>query len=226
MVAGSPAHAGIDRASPRARCLRRRLPRTRGDRPGYPSPSTARQTAPPHTRGSTRYARRRRHPRQGSPAHAGIDPLVSACPAAEPGLPRTRGDRPLTSLRPHGLLRAPPHTRGSTCARRSPLASVDGSPAHAGIDLRRKRSGTSRVRLPRTRGDRPARPRDRGPCIKAPPHTRGSTVAGESPLVRLYGSPAHAGIDLGGRARAAGMTRLPRTRGDRPRRMHTGRATL
>ena len=183
------------------------LPRTRGDRPGSSSarispsgspahagidprrdPIAGKDTAPPHTRGSTLPGS---HPsgHRGSPAHAGIDPRRPV-QGRDPGLPRTRGDRPspasvsgpapphtrgstrvLTRFRRKG--EAPPHTRGSTRRRYRPQPS-SGSPAHAGIDPGMIYPSGSRAWLPRTRGDRPA---------------------GRKAGADLAGSPAHAGID-------------------------------
>ena len=45
---------------------------------------------------------------EGSPAHAGIDRQ----PAARPGFPRTRGDRPPASECRDCSNEVPPHTRG------------------------------------------------------------------------------------------------------------------
>ena len=192
------------------------LPRTRGDRPVIPNPSTTVAPAPPHTRGSTVRALRAAIRAEGSPAHAGIDPCL-LCPAeAGPGLPRTRGDRPLDGLNISCAIMAPPHTRGSTSTACAPSLSAAGSPAHAGIDLRRCMSCSWRRWLPRTRGDRPLA----GPGVyfsnAAPPHTRGSTLTGSIRRLKGAGSPAHAGIDLNSTDLRRYNERLPRTRGDRP----------
>ena len=70
---GSPAHAGIDPTPSKRGKSRRRLPRTRGDRPTSGSAFPASTQAPPHTRGSTLRAVAGRVRAGGSPAHAGID---------------------------------------------------------------------------------------------------------------------------------------------------------
>ena len=94
---GSPAPAGID---PWARhpwgCLCR-LPRTRGDRPPDFILASERVVAPPHPRGSTRDGQTKGKFQEGSPAPAGIDPVVTGCSASTLRLPRTRGDRPMTA---------------------------------------------------------------------------------------------------------------------------------
>ena len=129
------------------------------------------------------------------------------------GFPRTRGDRPT-------IWRA-----------------VHGSPAHAGNDPEQYETSCG---FPRTRGDRPFQD-DYYDALNAWfPRTRG-----DRPLIRLvplravFGSPAHAGIDLfvadrrrfgeGGSPAHAGIDPaassprtcysalwFPRTRGDRP----------
>ena len=213
---GSPAHAGIDPPMPAARPCARWLPRTRGDRPLHALRLLIRSPASPHTRGSTveLAADDRRH--LGSPAHAGIDPLLPATLAWRKRLPRTRGDRPRPVSAPLLRSSAPPHTRGSTPCRPLPQAFVGGSPAHAGIDPRTVIRRLPRVRLPRTRGDRPPKDFPSTRFRVAPPHTRGSTLVISRTAVAEQGSPAHAGIDPSGFAGGEPPVRLPRTRGDRP----------
>ncbi len=195
---GSPAHAGIDPRSISTRSPTARLPRTRGDRPGFPG---AGRSSP-----------------IGSPAHAGIDPRARCRRAHGHRLPRTRGDRPASTLVVTWRPEAPPHTRGSTGWVGPNALRVLGSPAHAGIDPMPPKSVVYLLRLPRTRGDRPG---VNALCMgvrPAPPHTRGSTHAGHRLRGPDQGSPAHAGIDrLPCNPRAESMW-LPRTRGDRPSR--------
>ncbi|MDI3270268.1 MAG: hypothetical protein QJR00_06155 [Bacillota bacterium] len=52
-----------------------------------------------------------------------------------------------------GLWGAPPHTRGLTLAPDLAAAFIQGSPAHAGIDLPQNQFDRLGARLPRTRGD-------------------------------------------------------------------------
>ncbi len=91
---GSPAHAGIDRTRRTRKPFRRRLPRSRGDRPYTATRHFHFVSAPPLTRGSTRLLRRRDIIELGSPAHAGIDPSLPQCEPRHVWLPRSRGDRP------------------------------------------------------------------------------------------------------------------------------------
>jgi len=73
VLAGSPAHAGMD---PQHRCDRGLvlgLPRTRGDGPQANLVSALTRLAPPHTRGWTLVMPWMRDKSGGSPAHAGMD---------------------------------------------------------------------------------------------------------------------------------------------------------
>ena len=194
---GSPAHAGIDPRREEGHGHHRRLPRTRGDRPGAEPADVIIAAAPPHTRGSTRRVTHRHPAARGSPAHAGIDPAATrpATPCAR--LPRTRGDRPRFILGGVTFTGAPPHTRGSTRGVRRTPRRPGGSPAHAGIDPHRAATPLQRPRLPRTRGDRPQLAADALGLLSAPPHTRGSTPEDLAAVDLPSGSPAHAGIDPG-----------------------------
>ena len=113
--------------------------------------------APPHTRGSTQTRLASAWRIQGSPAHAGIDPLMWHSNSKRMWLPRTRGDRPCRDLDQRDGIQAPPHTRGSTRSAAAADDLDDGSPAHAGIDPAAGDLHLAHFRLPRTRGDRPGR---------------------------------------------------------------------
>ena len=133
----------------------KRLPRTRGDRPGNGNIILVAVWAPPHTRGSTLFGNTQIEQDLGSPAHAGIDRVLLPILALPGGLPRTRGDRPVILIPAILANMAPPHTRGSTFRRLYHETLRLGSPAHAGIDLYPVAPSTPFLRLPRTRGDRP-----------------------------------------------------------------------
>ncbi len=213
---GSPAHAGIDPRSGPVTGARMRLPRTRGDRPAATAIQSQRREAPPHTRGSTAAGLVSGYANAGSPAHAGIDPRDFRCARVHHGLPRTRGDRPFGGPSVDLQRVAPPHTRGSTVSISRGEPPELGSPAHAGIDPGSTRLFGRALRLPRTRGDRPARTSAALPVKMAPPHTRGSTITGPTLVEVAYGSPAHAGIDPVVICGLFSRRWLPRTRGDRP----------
>ena len=163
------------------------FPRTRGDRPPLNRPSS--------------------HAIIGSPAHAGIDPLLATTTSTASRFPRTRGDRP------------------------PPLLSVEpdmGSPAHAGIDPTHREPPNEYRWFPRTRGDRPLRISHGSPAhagidrysyrlgrAGSPAHA-GIDRYSYSPPSHFPGSPAHAGIDPTLPTLTALYGWFPRTRGDRP----------
>ena len=72
-------------------------------------------------------------------------------------LPRTRGDGPFWPIVYPHVRQAPPHTRGWTLSDWNSCSWAYGSPAHAGMDPRRGLFRCQGPRLPRTRGDGPAR---------------------------------------------------------------------
>ncbi len=109
-----PACAGIDpviRPKPKKPLC---LPRMRGDRPPTSALDSARHPFTPHARGSTITSPLVMSRKSVYPACAGIDldRLVSAVTSA--GLPRMRGDRPLTAHGAPVLSVFTPHARGST----------------------------------------------------------------------------------------------------------------
>ena len=112
----------------------------------------------------------------GSPAHAGMDPVALAAQAARGRLPRPRGDGPFAGYRRTQFPPAPPPTRGWTAQRGDPGRHVHGSPAHAGMDPRGSRARASRQRLPRPRGDGPRGGDGSRGLQRAPPPTRGWTA--------------------------------------------------
>ena len=192
---GSPAHAGMDPHGRRTGAATIGLPRTRGDGPVSVLEIEWDRQAPPHTRGWTR---RRSDPLEarGSPAHAGMDPGARGFAPSRPGLPRTRGDGPVSASTLDETKGAPPHTRGMD------RGTAPGRPAPD--------------RLPRTRGDGPEPIPVRRQDFEAPPHTRGWTRVRLCGRLRGRGSPAHAGMDPAASARKSAGIRLPRTRGDGP----------
>ena len=192
--------------------------------------------------------------REGFPAHAGMDPAgltANRLPASprtrgwtpirgvvtrsDDRLPRARGDGPSDPVagRRRGdgpdPAMASPRTRGWTHEGAAGDAAVS-IPAHAGMDLglprargdgpdRRPVTGVRFARLPRARGDGPAlttrRPSPRSPrtgpiTVAASPRTRGWTRGG------AVGFPAGPGTPL--------TSRLPRARGDGPRKPRLPRA--
>ncbi len=112
---------------------------------------------------------------------------------------------------------APPLPRGSTLDQGDSVEPASGSPAPAGIDPTRPPVQSDICRLPRSRGDRPDTPATTEKLPEAPPLPRGSTLGRVLDRQAAGGSPAPAGIDpLRGHPWRA-RSRLPRSRGDRPR---------
>ena len=194
-VVGSPAHAGMDPLTATDGHKLIGLPRTRGDGPAQPANGKTSAWAPPHTRGWTRRAYSAGGQPSGSPAHAGMDPLLPHPTSRTNRLPRTRGDGPPTKSPKRLKPTAPPHTRGWTRLRPFLRPADRGSPAHAGMDPDPNVRNVAFVRLPRTRGDGPLTKSPKRLKPTAPPHTRGWTLSTSHHRIRSGGSPAHAGMD-------------------------------
>jgi len=172
---GFPARAGIDPVPNRSACFPPWLPRARGDRPGTSPLSPAPALASPRARGSTPDEAAVLQKVIGFPARAGIDPgtrrIISGCS----GLPRARGDRPLSGHGPRLAQEASPRARGSTQSRPCGRKSIGGFPARAGIDLLPLPLPHPHLRLPRARGDRPCGQTCDSVRFGASPRARGST---------------------------------------------------
>ena len=191
------------------------------------TPPTSPPAVPPLTRGSTRSPSWPHSPGEGSPAHAGIDPFTPSVLMTSGRFPRSRGDRPFTSINSAIVEPAPSLTRGSTRGLLEQPAHDHGSPAHAGIDPRFRRSAISIPWLPRSRGDRPSAGEETGDTNPAPPLTRGSTPPARglrrafsrlAPLPLTRGSRPHVALPPTRRLAAAppltrGSTRLGRVAG-------------
>ena len=200
----------------RTRSSRARLPRPRGDGPPCGSGGSRSPRAPPPTRGWTPAMSISPSPDPGSPAHAGMDPARRRRRRPARRLPRPRGDGPAGDSAYTRPLRAPPPTRGWTAVSRVQRRVDRGSPAHAGMDPRRRAAPGTPARLPRPRGDGPRSPRLTANPALAPPPTRGWTLGAVPHARRLRGSPAHAGMDPRLCAATVPVRGLPRPRGDGP----------
>ena len=220
-LGGSPAHAGMDPDLRPRPCARRWLPRPRGDGPAPTWFVFEASSAPPPTRGWTRALLERRHLVGGSPAHAGMDPWPLRSRSVCTRLPRPRGDGPHAVVRLHGPEQAPPPTRGWTSSFDSPWRRARGSPAHAGMDPRRRARRRCDRWLPRPRGDGPYRGGHFALQETAPPPTRGWTASRRRRTAPAPGSPAHAGMDPARSGTSAAPRRLPRPRGDGPEALAT-----
>ena len=113
-------------------------------------------------------------------------------------------------------MRSPPPTRGWTLQDRRHGANVHVSPAYAGMDLVCRWVPASMWRLPRLRGDGPAKRSGPFRGRTSPPPTRGWTRPDGSQPARRDVSPAYAGMDRLRDSTATSDERLPRLRGDGP----------
>ena len=91
-----------------------------------------------------------------------------------------------------------------------------GSPAYAGMDPQTGVIKPSNRRLPRLRGDGPYFASFQRKCRRAPPPTRGWTLAFRSCKPLPLGSPAYAGMDPAETGVYRSRVWLPRLRGDGP----------
>jgi len=194
-VPGSPAYAGIDLTITASTLRPCGFPRLRGDRPQTAEPRSSERSVPPPTRGSTLIRDARHSLFLGSPAYAGIDPIILPPEKTTRRFPRLRGDRPVLVMQNYLSTVVPPPTRGSTPVPRIAEGTGEGSPAYAGIDLPPALARLCVRRFPRLRGDRPQIDGAGNAVPQVPPPTRGSTW--RAYLIRLApcGSPAYAGID-------------------------------
>ncbi len=217
-VVGFPAHAGMDlELHPLVRG-RLRIPRTRGDGPDVGVAASGQLEDSPHTRGWTLQCIEGHRRPGGFPAHAGMDPSArSACRSGR-RIPRTRGDGPMANSNSGPVPVDSPHTRGWTARRQVLQRHHPGFPAHAGMDPSARRSRRRSCRIPRTRGDGPQSGCPTGTASTDSPHTRGWTALGPAARCRRDGFPAHAGMDPGLVGAVVPRGRIPRTRGDGPRR--------
>jgi hypothetical protein len=154
-VRGSPARAGMDPCCRGAAWRPAGLPRSRGDGPRTTRLNGVAATAPPLARGWTPHTATARVSVRGSPARAGMDPLMEGILIPDARLPRSRGDGPTVDVPSiiGGL--APPLARGWTLSERIRLSRQTGSPARAGMDPSRTTLARGSVWLPRSRGDGP-----------------------------------------------------------------------
>ena len=111
-----PACAGIHPIKITQNACTLRLPRMRGDPPPEWNPELEQVSSTPHARGSTRILLRQRRWRLVYPACAGIHLKNKEGREREMGLPRMRGDPPLTMNPEGGETASTPHARGSTHA--------------------------------------------------------------------------------------------------------------
>ena len=145
-----------------------------------------------------------------------MDPCSSSTSMRRCGFPRPRGDGPVEAAKRKAAVLVSPPTRGWTPPSQAGGLTLDGFPAHAGMDPPPVHRPLRTRRFPRPRGDGPARgSRTRVSSLVSPP-TRGWTVLQLLPDGRVEGFPAHAGMDRWRAPDFSASVRFPRPRGDGP----------
>ncbi len=150
-----------------------RFPRPRGDGPGFRRLFRHCCQVPPPTRGWSRWTNCAAAGLSGSPAHAGMVPLVDGLAGIERRFPRPRGDGPAFAALAAGPISVPPPTRGWSRRHHSGNPEPCGSPAHAGMVPCADHRRGDPVRFPRPRGDGPDAFNSVGFKLAVPPPTRG-----------------------------------------------------
>ena len=220
---GFPALAGMDHEFWRLQRAGDGLPRARGDGPVERFVSGWMAAASPRSRGWTPKAPPYPHRRLGFPALAGMDLVPNPASDAPIGLPRARGDGPLTASGPALGLEASPRSRGWTRIHRRRRTGGRGFPALAGMDPRGEAPDGLLSGLPRARGDGPARGAAVHVAGMASPRSRGWTARPRGAAGASGGFPALAGMDPARQAERRAKRRLPRARGDGPRSLRDAR---
>ena len=177
---------------------------------------TVDSTDSPHPRGWTRSVAEGRPPDDGFPAPAGMDLGRPTRRVPRSGIPRTRGDGPVSASSDLPSMRDSPHPRGWTRVGRRARLRRAGFPAPAGMDRRRPAAAPRRGWIPRTRGDGPVRAEAVRRGRRDSPHPRGWTLAASAEPVNWIGFPAPAGMDPRAMKPGISSERIPRTRGDGP----------
>ena len=216
-VLGFPAPAGMDPPSCRLRRSAPRIPRTRGDGPGWDTAVENIVPDSPHPRGWTRVGLAGRCGEGGFPAPAGMDPAPRDGRGRRRRIPRTRGDGPCWAMQAWHSPADSPHPRGWTLRRVSGGLHRRGFPAPAGMDPGTPPAADVGPWIPRTRGDGPESDEEAMAAIEDSPHPRGWTRVGLVGRRGEVGFPAPAGMDPGSGASGECPPRIPRTRGDGPR---------
>ena len=110
----------------------------------------------------------------GCSVRAGMDRARRSSGSRSVGLPRTRGDGPVTTPSVIGRGRAAPHARGWTRLRHQDPQEGRGCPVRAGMDPTTPAARACPSRLP-PRGDGPAWVLIAASVAAAAPHARGRT---------------------------------------------------
>ena len=171
-----------------------RLPRPRGDGPPSASDPKRDVGAPPPARGWPRSNSVARVALEGSPARAGMAPARLRPWRGRFGLPRPRGDGPLSEVADALAEQAPPPARGWPLLHRLDITCIGGSPARAGMAPDCPMPPREAQRLPRPRGDGPVFVINAQQQSQAPPPARGWPRICDQRAAAVSGSPARAGM--------------------------------
>ena len=220
-LSGFPALAGMDPSRRSGAPAGSRLPRARGDGPGFFIVFPSFQMASPRSRGWTSRRIGLSWAEAGFPALAGMDLHDPASPDSPARLPRARGDGPRWPAPAGGAAPASPRSRGWTRVLLDRRRAREGFPALAGMDLFTPPPIDRAIRLPRARGDGPPPPTSLHAPSPASPRSRGWTGRWSARRDRERrdrggGFPALAGMDPPPSAPPPRPLRLPRARGDGP----------
>ena len=153
------------------------------------------------------------------PACAGIHPILTKAAGGRRGLPRMRGDPPLSGIIVLPCCMSTPHARGSTRYGIRIDTEYCVYPACAGIHLGGVHRAIGRYGLPRMRGDPPQSTPVTCRAGWSTPHARGSTPFPEAHFAVYPVYPACAGIHPAGCCNPLALPCLPRMRGDPPKSM-------
>ena len=194
-----------------------RIPRARGDGPARTAAVAHRSRDSPRSRGWTRSPKVAAAVGWGFPALAGMDPALDAAGRRGVGIPRARGDGPVTVLPNPRRRTDSPRSRGWTVGKPQYRRAPMGFPALAGMDPRRARRCSRPGGIPRARGDGPGNVPRAASRPSDSPRSRGWTPEQIARVERPGGFPALAGMDRAPGAGSRPVRGIPRARGDGPR---------
>ena len=132
------------------------------------------------------------------------------------GLPRSRGDVPLSIIGFMIESMSAPLTRGCSRSRYFRRAHCYVCPAHAGMFPMTNPATASMACLPRSRGDVPQQREASDVVVQSAPLTRGCSLSQEHDAPLACVCPAHAGMFPPSHPSRPKTLSLPRSRGDVP----------
>ena len=206
----------MDRRDSTVGSPRYRVPRPRGDGPRSSFSRRRVSACSPPARGWTVHllGHHRRH--VVFPARAGMDRRRGASRSPRPGVPRPRGDGPMSGCSRSCAVSCSPPARGWTWVVNSTEIPRSVFPARAGMDRARKGATRSGLRVPRPRGDGPKAAIAVAAEPTCSPPARGWTDGKARDATARSVFPARAGMDRRTSGRCGSARSVPRPRGDGP----------